>query len=581
MNDERPVFKGSHLAQSMRSSGYKNTAYALAEIIDNSVEAKAANIEIMCAQKQNYSADPPIKQLEQIAIADDGVGMNKEELWNSLIMGEGTRYETRGIGKFGMGLPNSSMSQCKHVTVYSWQNPDSVFFVEMDLDKTVDGLSIKSPQKTEIPTIWKSHSKHLKNAQSGTLVVWDKIDKFQWKRTKTLVRNLERIVGRVYRKFIHGDKINIRCITFDANTATSESTYDIRPNDPLYQMIPSSTPEPWNDKSMFEVDGDCLEDEIEVDGHKVILRCTIAKKEAREEKGGIRAGSLPHGKHANSNLGISVIRANRELYLDTNLCQTYDPLERWWGVEVDFPTELDDVFGVTHNKQDANNFSAMTHEIGALSRDEMNGKSQSDDDEGSTDLRDFVITIHARIAAMRTLIKKQNKSAQPKPGSTTQDPWPEDPYPGPTVTGGQGESMNDKEKEEAITEALSKIYDHEEASAAAKNILKYKIKTKLEVAALGFSDFFDVSLKGGVTIITLNSDHPAYKRIIEVIQTPDNFDLKNKEILQSLQAAINMLFVSWAQYENHLVSDEDREHVMHVRQDWSRQLSKLVKTFEN
>ena len=41
-----------HLAiQAMRDSGYKNTAYALAELIDNSVQANAKSCEIFCIEE--------------------------------------------------------------------------------------------------------------------------------------------------------------------------------------------------------------------------------------------------------------------------------------------------------------------------------------------------------------------------------------------------------------------------------------------------------------------------------------------------------------------------------------------------
>lgn len=49
--------------QAMRDSGYKNTAYALAELIDNSVQAEAKNIEIICIERdgaaQRSSAQAP------------------------------------------------------------------------------------------------------------------------------------------------------------------------------------------------------------------------------------------------------------------------------------------------------------------------------------------------------------------------------------------------------------------------------------------------------------------------------------------------------------------------------------------
>ena len=42
--DERQYVPASLAIQAMRDSGYKNTAYALAELIDNSVQAGASKI---------------------------------------------------------------------------------------------------------------------------------------------------------------------------------------------------------------------------------------------------------------------------------------------------------------------------------------------------------------------------------------------------------------------------------------------------------------------------------------------------------------------------------------------------------
>ena len=575
----RPVYSGSRLAESSRSVGYRNPIYALAEIIDNSVEAKSKHIEILCAEKYVYLSKRHTRHLEKIAIIDDGVGMNKEELWNSLIAGEGTHHDTKGIGKFGLGLTQSSMSQCKHVTVYSWLNPDEVLFTEINInDSTKHGLGATEPQKTKLPKIWKDKSKQLKNLKSGTMVVWEDIDRIRSKRSQTLVMNLEKLVGRIYRKFITKNNLKINVVIFDLDTNKTIDEQSILQNDPLYQTVPTRLPSPWNKTPMFQIDGDKLEEIVPVDGHDVIIRCTLATKEARKPIGGRAAGSLPHGKHANSNLGISLIRADRELYLDTNLCQTYDPLERWWGVELEFPTALDDVFGVSNTKQDANNFSAMTQEIGALSRYEE-GVEYLDDDDEFDDLRRLVIHINARIRSMRISIKKTNSSSVLPPG----DPYPfQDPDPGPTITEGQ-ENMPTEEKRKVLTEALSKIYDPEQASDEAKRILETKLKTEITTAQLASDYFFDVEFSGGVTLITLNESHPAYKHIVGVIEKiPEDIDMKDiKNIMIQLRAAVNLIFVSWAYYENHTLSDEDGRNLRHVRYTWSRGLSQLMKTLEN
>ncbi len=573
--ESRPVFQGTLLAESARHSGYRNTAMALAEIIDNSVEANATHIEVLCSEEQNYGGEHTSKIIEKIAVFDDGEGMDPETLWNSLLMAEGTRSQGKGIGKFGMGLPNSSMSQCKKVTVYSWKSPDEIMTTYLDL---AEGLAIKKPKKTEMPDMWKNKSLHLENAHSGTLVVWEVLDKFQWKRASTLQRNVERLIGRTYRKFLDNGKLNISFITFDRDTGETSEPSNILPNDPLYLMVPSSTPKPWNDKPMFKIDGDNLEEIIHVGKHNVIIRCTLATKKARERINGKFAGSLPHGKHANSNLGVSVIRANRELYIDTNLCQTYDPLERWWKVEVEFPNELDDVFGVSNTKQDVANFSDMMRDVGAIGRNEGDNNFELEDYTGEMkDLWTLVERIDARIRSMRRTIKSESpKNDSVKTPTEGEQPW-SDPDTGPTVTENQTKTMSEEERMKAIVEALSQIQEPEIASEEARRILKEKIKTKFVEAPLNVPYFFDVSLKGGVAIITLNTEHPAYKHIVEVVKNiPDGLDPEIVKRLQNLRAAINLIFVSWAFYENHTIKNEERHQLKMTRIYWSERLRALM-----
>ena len=72
-----------------------------------------------------------------------------------------------------------------------------------------------------------------------------------------------------------------------------------------------------------------------------------------ERWAGDDAGHTPWGKHAALNMGISIVRAHREIDRDPAWASGHDPTERWWTVEVDFPPALDALFGVTNNKQGA------------------------------------------------------------------------------------------------------------------------------------------------------------------------------------------------------------------------------------
>ena len=65
------------------------------------------------------------------------------------------------------------------------------------------------------------------------------------------------------------------------------------------------------------------------------------------------------GQARGSEFGVSLMRAHREIQLDDSWVSHDDPRERWWTIEVDFPTVLDEVFGVTNNKQGTMTFQRL------------------------------------------------------------------------------------------------------------------------------------------------------------------------------------------------------------------------------
>ena len=114
-----PIFKTSDALSGLRDSGIKSTASAIAEIVDNSIEANADKIEILAFEDKVLSGSRHIDKISEIAIYDNGNGMDKEVLELCTAVGGGNRQLRKGLGRFGYGLPNSSMSQCRRVEVYS------------------------------------------------------------------------------------------------------------------------------------------------------------------------------------------------------------------------------------------------------------------------------------------------------------------------------------------------------------------------------------------------------------------------------------------------------------------------------
>ncbi|MBK6532575.1 MAG: ATP-binding protein [Deltaproteobacteria bacterium] len=92
--------------KAMRDSGYKNAAFAIAELVDNAVQAGARCVEILCKEDEALAKQNVRRRIQQIAVIDDGQGMSAEVLRRALQFGNGERLDDRsGIGRFGMGPP--------------------------------------------------------------------------------------------------------------------------------------------------------------------------------------------------------------------------------------------------------------------------------------------------------------------------------------------------------------------------------------------------------------------------------------------------------------------------------------------
>ncbi len=196
----------------MRDSGYKNTAFALAELIDNSIQAGATSVEVLCAEEQAVVNKNVGRRLAKIGVLDNGSGMDGLTLRRALQFGNGTHLLDRsGMGRFGMGLPNSSISQCRRVDVWTWRaGPANALHTYLDLDEILSGTTreVPEPEADGVPREWYSpRSENL--STTGTLVVWSEFERTRltWKHAKATLDNTEILIGRMYRKFIDSNAV--------------------------------------------------------------------------------------------------------------------------------------------------------------------------------------------------------------------------------------------------------------------------------------------------------------------------------------------------------------------------------------
>ena len=129
--------------------------------------------------------------------------MDRNTLRGALRYGHGTRRERRGIGRFGIGLPNSSISQARRLDVWSWQSgPTNALHTYLHLDDVENGATeIPEPTLSPVPDRYLQSSR-IPLGDSGTLVLWSDLDRVEWTRASTTFKHTENLLGRIYRRFL-------------------------------------------------------------------------------------------------------------------------------------------------------------------------------------------------------------------------------------------------------------------------------------------------------------------------------------------------------------------------------------------
>lgn len=382
------LFVPAYVIDAFIDSGYKSTDYALAEILDNSIEAGAKNIHIMIVQAIERRIRS-VWQVDKIAVFDDGCGMGPDLLSKVLTFGFGTHIrQTKTIGKdalgrmgkYGVGLPNSSISQCDETSVYSWQTPDSIHVSTLSIPKIrndeMQGPSVAVPASLPKFLTDIMAANGIPMPQTGTVVLWEDLKRITWLRSSTVIDHIERTIGRIYRKFIHDKKVRITVSVFKENEYDKSfiPLREMRVNDPLF-LMEGSLAHDLLDSEKGPIEGTLFKPYVplELDGKdhftvpveqpdgsvidaKVTFRFTITDPALRRPPYG---GNSRLGNLAAENCGISICRSGRELQTVRGWVHESDPRNRWWGCEIDFPPALDELFGVTNSKQSATQLEAF------------------------------------------------------------------------------------------------------------------------------------------------------------------------------------------------------------------------------
>ncbi|NOT00582.1 MAG: hypothetical protein HOP29_08140 [Phycisphaerales bacterium] len=533
MKYDYSIVRQDRFIEATRDSGYKGTDSALSELVDNSIQAGATKVAInLIAVAQEYGGRgaPVHPRVVEVAIADNGRGMDADTLRRALRFGDSSRFNDRvGLGRFGMGLPNASVSQGKRVEVYSWRRGSKPLWTYIDVDEIASGQMSEVPQAIETPI--PTPLSELAQSPSGTIVVWKKTDQLDHDgKCDTLIRAVRPSLGRIFRYFLIRD--------FELTINDSR----VGPMDPLY-LIPQAR---LDGDPLATKHGDTLKFDVPIPGRTgqtSVVEVTISLLPAEwqvnygpgrtvEQKKALKL------RHIEATTGFSIVRANREIdIISTPYHSVSHWKNRWYRVEIRFDPELDEVFGVTHTKQHVR-----------IQR-------------GSPLFNQMETDIKVNVNTLLDIIEHR------KPKKTTTGPSAAEELvkrvePRLKPLDGISEKPAAEVREEIAAFVLERVAAGAPAESAVhldRRLSQYPVIVELE--QLPGAPIYRVKVVGRTIVVMLNTSHLFYERVYQRLEEQSTVG----------KTGVELLLMSLARSEVN-GSDEAREWYDAQRQDWSQNL---------
>jgi len=312
---------------------------AVADLIDNSIAAGATRIDILFP--------PPIgNKGRHLVIADNGNGMDEDELLEALTIGSIRDYEKHELGKFGIGMKAASFSQTKVLSVSSKKQNGMIhmFCWDLNLIQKADEWKLVIPDLDD----WEKEYLEglLKRKKSGTVILWSDMTTPKSSRQQKKI-DQDTAYGRellelslhlemIFHRFLSGDAKGYKKLQMTLNQE------ELKPWDPFL-----SDHEYTISLDGFTVPvmgGDDKEHHVTVNPY-VLPPTTSLNDEERK-----RAG---HNRQWNDMQGFYVYRADRIIHAG-DWCGLWvnDEHVKLSRVGIDFDPSLDEAFDINVAKME-------------------------------------------------------------------------------------------------------------------------------------------------------------------------------------------------------------------------------------
>jgi histidine kinase/DNA gyrase B/HSP90-like ATPase len=546
-----PLIAAEAFVQGMRESGYKTTATAIDEFIDNAIQAQADEVHIIAGYNSENTTK---KKFDKVAIVDNGHGMDPEMIRLAVIWGGTHRWDDRnGFGRFGFGLPSASVSIARCFTVYSKVAGSHWYSVSIDLDAIASGAlrgegGVVQAPEAKLATLPPFVVQALGRAdlKQGTVVLLEKLDKLSsgYVLTSAFKENELHHVGLVYRDLLRNVRIRF------VDVADKVDSRNVEPIDPLF-LRPDARY--YNENPVPELP--TFHAEALPSGGFTVKSPNDRSSDLGAVR--IRYSYMPPGfmdgksrlKVRKENWGIIVMRAGRQIDVLRNFPESWrlahqGAYDRYWAVEIDFDPALDEEFGVTTNKQQIVISESMWGHL------KENGVPEA-------------------IRALRTRFKNERKADEQKTSGKRES---EDITSEAAKFRGRKVTPQTPEKERKRREAL----DREARRIAARTKrpvedVRAEIEqtpNKIEFESLQGAPFYRGEQVGGQKRLYINTAHRFYSDVYS-----------NPESTPRLKTSLELLL--WVLVECEIEAIDDRE-IFYVRErtEWSTRLETALQLLD-
>jgi hypothetical protein len=200
---------------------------ALADIIDNAIDAEATHVEITFFR----TADA----ITELTIADNGRGMPADGIREAMQFAGSKNRGDADLGAYGLGLKTASFSQCKTLTVIS-KHEGKIAACRWTDEGIKRQWQCEQLDPVGAGSVFKVAYGTVRQPRRGTVVLWERLDRLSVSGDleeflAELLPAVELRLGLIFHRFLADGKFTISVGTREDNEPGFPSK--VRPHDPF------------------------------------------------------------------------------------------------------------------------------------------------------------------------------------------------------------------------------------------------------------------------------------------------------------------------------------------------------------